>query len=73
MCSATSPDGHAAAQLQGVALEGVGVAAPRVGEGDLDLSHDTTGLAFDARDGQDYEGGAAPDGQGSEAALDPPS
>ena len=56
-------DGHAATQFQGVALEGGGVAAPRVGEGDLDLSHHATGPAFDARDGQDDEGGAAADGQ----------
>ena len=45
-------DGHAATQFQGVALEGRGVAPPRVGEGDLDLADDATGLAFDARDGQ---------------------
>ena len=64
-------DGHAATQIQGVALEGGGVAASRVGERDLDLSHDATGLAFDARDGQDHEGGAAADGHGSEAPLDP--
>src|SRR5512135_1714756 len=66
-------DGHAATQLQGVALEGVGGAAPRIGEGDLDLPHHTTGLAFDARDGQNHEGGAAADGHGSEAPLDPPA
>ena len=63
-------DGHARRQLQGVALEGLGVAPPRVGEGDLDLAHHATGLAFDARDGQDHDVGAAADGQGSEAALD---
>ena len=63
-------DCHAARQLQGIALEGVGVAAPRVGEGDLDLAHDATILAFDARDGQDDEGGASADGHGPEAPLD---
>ena len=56
-------------QLQGVALEGLGVAPPRVGEGDLDLAHHATGLAFDARDGQDDERGPAADGQRSEATL----
>ena len=63
-------DGHAAPQLQGVSLEGGGVAAPRVGEGDLDLADHAAGLAFDAGDGQDHERGAAADGQGAEAALD---
>src|SRR5262245_2989047 len=63
-------DGHAAAQLQGRSLEGVGGAAPWVGEGDLDLAHDATGPACDARDGQDDEGGAVADGDGPEAALD---
>ena len=69
-CMGHVADGHAPRQLQGVALEGLGVAPPRVGEGDLDLAHHATGLAFDARDGQDDERGAAADGQGAEAALD---
>ena len=62
-------DGHAARQLQDVSLEGPGVAPPRVGEGDLDLAHQATGPAFDARDRQDDGGGPAADGQGPEAAL----
>src|SRR5262249_26760451 len=64
-------DGHAAPQLQGVALEGFGIAAARVGEGDLDLAHDATGVAFDARDGQHDEGRALADGRGPEAPRDP--
>ena len=63
-------DGHAAPLLQGVSLEGVGVAAPGVGEGDLDLSHNATVLAFDARDGQDDGRGPAADGHIAEAPLD---
>src|SRR4051794_17226442 len=63
-------DGHAAAQLQGISLEGLGVAASRVGERDLDLAHDAAGEAFDAWDGQDDQGGAVADGDGPEAALD---
>src|SRR5512135_1592641 len=64
-------NGHAPRQFQRVALEGGGVAASRVGEGDFDLSHHATGLAFDARDGQGDERGTAADRHGSEAALDP--
>ena len=63
-------DGHMAAQLQGVALEGAGVAAARVGEGDLDLADQATVLAFDARDGQDDDRGAGADGHGAETPLD---
>src|SRR5262249_53826077 len=62
-------DGHVAEQLQGVALEGLGVAAPRVGEGDLDLADGATGAALDAGDGEDDGGGSAADGQRAEAAL----
>ena len=43
-------DGHAPRQLQDVALEGLGVAAARVGEGDLDLADPPAGATFDARD-----------------------
>src|SRR5512135_141020 len=64
-------NGHTPRQFQRVALEGGGIAASRVGEGDLNLAYHATGLTFDARDGQGYERGAAPDGHGSEAALDP--
>src|SRR5208283_1004746 len=64
------PYGHAPPQFQGVTLEGGGVAPPWVGEGDLHLAHCATSPAFNAWDGQDHEGRAATDGQGSEAALD---
>src|SRR5262249_32199483 len=57
-------------QLQGVALEGAGVAAPRVGEGDLDLADGAAGQAADALHGQDDSHGPAADGHGAEAALD---
>src|SRR5208337_1792443 len=57
-------------QFQGVTLEGGGVAPPWVGEGDLNLAHGATSPALNAWDGQDHEGRAATDGQGSEAALD---
>ena len=63
-------DGHAAPQIQGVAHEGEGVATSRVGEWDLDLSHYATGLAFNARDRQNHEGGVFADRHGSEAPLD---
>src|SRR5262249_28779520 len=62
-------DGHAPGQLQGVASEGLGVAPPGVGEGDIDLADGAAGRAFDAGDGQDDGGGPAADGQGAEAAL----
>ena len=57
-------------QLQRIALEAGGVAAPRVGEGDLDLAHEPAGLTFDPRDGQGHEGWTVADGQGSEATHD---
>ena len=63
-------DGHAPRQFQGVALEGLGVGPPRVGEGDLDLADHATGLAGDAWDREDDGGGAAADGQRSEPPLD---
>ena len=69
-CTATSRMVMRRDQLQGVALEGLGVAPPRVGEGDLDLSHHATRLTFDAWDGQDHECRATADGQGPEAAFD---
>src|SRR5512135_2829465 len=70
-CTATSRMVMRARQLQRVPLEGGGGAAPRVGEGDLDLAHRTARLAFDARDGQGNECRPTPDGHGSEATLDP--
>ena len=57
-------DGHAPRQLQDVALEGLGVAAPGVGEGDLDLAHRAAGRTFDPRDRQGDGRLAAADGQG---------
>ena len=62
-------DGHPPRQLQSVALKGLGVAAPGVGEGDFDLADGAAGGALDARDGQDDGGGVAADGQAAEAAL----
>ena len=62
-------DGHAPRQLQDVTLEGLGVAAPRIGEGDLDLADQPAGLTFDPRDGQDHGRLAAADGQGEESPL----
>jgi hypothetical protein len=62
-------DGHAAGQLQGVAFEGPGGAAPRVGEGDLDLADGRAGAAFDPRDGEDDGSGAGADGHVEGAAL----
>src|SRR5262249_45273893 len=63
-------DGHAFGQLQGIPLESFGVAPPRVGEGDLDLTHAPTVQAFHAGDGPDDECGPAADGNGAEASLD---
>ena len=62
-------DGHAVQQLQDVSLEGLGVAAPGVGKGDLDLAHPPTGLTFNARDRQDDGSLPATDGQGNELPL----
>src|SRR5262249_8722639 len=61
--------GHAPRQLQDVALEGLGGALPGFGEGDLDLTDQPTGGAFDPRDGQLHGGGPAADGQATEAAA----
>ena len=63
-------DGRAPRQLQDVPLEGLGIAPPRVGEGDLDLTDDPAGPAGDAGDREDHDGGAATDGQRSEPPLD---
>ena len=63
-------DGHAPGQLQDVSLEGLGVAASGIGEGDLDLAHQATFQAFDAWDGQDHGGHPAADRQGAESAPD---
>ena len=63
-------DGHPPGEVQHVPLEGLGVAPPRVGEGDLDLTHHPTGTALDARDGEHQGRRARADGQGPEASLD---
>jgi hypothetical protein len=44
-------DNHAARQLQCVSLEQFGVAPPWVGEGDINLTHQSTCLALYAWDG----------------------
>src|SRR5262249_30904239 len=62
-------DGHAPRQFQDVALEGLGGALPGFGEGDLDLTDQATGSAFDPRAGQLHDGGPAADGQPAEAAA----
>src|SRR5262249_25351305 len=64
-------DRHAPGQLQRVAFEGSGVAAPWVGEGDLDLPHDSTDEALHSRDQEDDHRRPTADGLGPEAALDP--
>jgi hypothetical protein len=64
-------DGHVPGQLQGVALERLGVAAPHVGEGHLDLAHHPTVLTGHARDGKDHDSGPAADRKGAEAPLRP--
>src|SRR5262249_10353135 len=63
-------DGHVLRQLQGVALEGAGVAAARVGEGHVHLADGATGRATDALHGQGDGHGPTADGHGPEAALD---
>jgi hypothetical protein len=45
-------DGHPPGQLQGVTLEGLGVAATRIGKRQRHLANDLAGTAFDPRDGQ---------------------
>ncbi len=62
-------DGHAPRQLQHVSLEGLGVAPPGFGKGDLDLTHQATRSTFDPRDGQDHGSLPAADGQGNELSL----
>jgi hypothetical protein len=62
------PDGHAPAQLQGVTLESLGVAAPRVGKRQRHLGRAPTGAALDRRDGQDEPDGRATDGHRWEGA-----
>jgi hypothetical protein len=64
------PDGHVAREFQRVPLKALGVAAPRVGEADLDLADGATGPAFDARDGQDRGRGPTADGHETEASFD---
>jgi hypothetical protein len=63
-------DSHAAGRLQGVPLEGPGVAAAGASDGDLDLADGAAAAAFDPGDGEDDGGGMIADGQGAEAALD---
>ena len=47
-----------------------GIAPPRVGEGDLDLTHQPARLTFHAWDGKAHVRPSAADGQRQEAALD---
>src|SRR5262249_43551402 len=61
-------DGHQPAQLQGVPLEGLGVAAPGVGKGQAHRADDPASPAFDAGDGQDDGDGLVADGNGFEGA-----
>jgi hypothetical protein len=60
---------RASSQLQGVALEGAGVATPRVGEVEGHLAYDLAGWAGHAGNGQGDLDGLAADGHSLEGAL----
>jgi hypothetical protein len=62
-------DSHVPAQLQGVALEGAGVAAAGLGEGHLDLADVAAREAQDAWHRKAQERGPVTDGQGTEGAF----
>ena len=49
-------DGHMLGQAQGVAFEGMRVAATRIGEVDGDLANEAARVAFDARDREEAVG-----------------
>jgi hypothetical protein len=60
---------HEPTQLQGITLKSLDVTATRVGEGQRDLTGDTTRPALDPRDRQDDPGGLVSDRHGSERAC----
>src|SRR5271157_1145894 len=62
-------DGHEAGQFQCVTFEGLGIASALIGEPNLDLSDQTTGLAVDARNLEVNDHGFASDGGGSKRSL----
>jgi hypothetical protein len=61
-------DGHVPGQVQGVALEGMRVAATRIGEVDGNLADEVTGVAFNAGDREEQMGRTVVDRQ---AAKEP--
>ena len=63
-------DGHVAAQLQGVALKGLGVGAAGISKTDFGLPHHPAGRAKEAFDSQGYPDRLQADGQGTELADD---
>jgi hypothetical protein len=62
-------DGHVPGQIQGVALEGAGVAFLGIGEADLDLTHAVTDRTPDPGHVQGYESGFGTDRHGAECAF----
>ena len=57
-------NGHVPAQLQGIAFEGLCIAAPRVGKSDSVLPHKTTGQTQQALNPHHYPEQLSPYGQG---------
>ena len=65
-------DGHVPRQVQGIALEGAGVALLGVGEAELDLTHVAAGEAEDARHLESMKAGLPPMGTVRKVRSTPP-